>query len=408
MYDRAAERGDPYEERVKLALKTVLVSPAFLFQIETGQEKPGIFPIGQHELATRLSYFLWASTPDEELLRLADEGKLQDAKVLAAQVDRMLDDPRSRAFANSFVGQWLGTKDIGGRVAPLITEVQHYYTPEVAADLREEPILLFQHLLGQNRSLIELLTADYTFMTERLANFYGYDGQITGLSANSFQKVTWPDNRRAGVLGLAGVLALSSHFKQTSPVLRGAWVLETLLGTHVPLPPPDIPPLDVEPSKIGGLTMRQKLVKHRENPACASCHNVMDLIGFGLENFDWLGRWREQDAGQKIDAAGVMASGEKFDGPAELRQVLLNRKDDFIRTLTGKVLGYALGRSLEDGDQCTIQKLVATLAKDDYKARTLIREVVLSTPFRNVQGGVVTSETISHAPVRKQKAPTFK
>jgi hypothetical protein len=135
---------------------------------------------------------------------------------------------------------------------------------------------------------------------------------------------------------------------------------------------------------------------------------VMDLIGFGLENFDWLGRWREQDAGQKIDAAGVMASGEKFDGPAELRQVLLNRKDDFIRTLTGKVLGYALGRSLEDGDQCTIQKLVATLAKDDYKARTLIREVVLSTPFRNVQGGVVTSETISHAPVRKQKAPTFK
>jgi hypothetical protein len=154
--------------------------------------------------------------------------------------------------------------------------------------------------------------------------------------------------------------------------------------------------------------MRQKLVKHRENPACASCHNVMDPIGFGLENFDWLGRWREQDAGQKIDASDVMTSGEKFNGPEELRQVLLNRKDDFIRTLTGKVLGYALGRSLEDGDQCTIQKLVDTLARDDYKARTLIREVVLSTPFRNVQGGVVISETISHAPVRKPKAPTFK
>ena len=346
--------------------------------------------------------------PDQELSGLADEGKLQDPKVLAAQVERMLDDPRSRAFANSFVGQWLGTKDIGGRVAPLITEVQHFYTPEVAADLREEPILLFNHLLGENRSLIELLTADYTFLTERLANFYGFQGQITGLSGNNFQKVTWPDNRRGGVLGLAGVLALSSHFKQTSPVLRGAWVLESLLGTHVPLPPPDVPPLDVEPSRNGGLTMRQKTVKHLESPACASCHNVMDPIGFGLENFDWLGRWRDKDAGQPIDSSGVMPSGEKFNGPAELRQVLLNRKDDFVRTLTGKVLGYALGRSLEDGDQCTIQKLVVTLAKDDYRARTLIREVVLSIPFRNVQGGIVHSESISRAPVRKPKAPTFK
>jgi len=301
--------------------------------------------------------------PDDDLSRLADEGKLQHPKVLAGQVDRMLDDPRSRAFVNSFVGQWLGTKDLGGRVAPLITEVQHYYTPEVAADLREEPVLLVQHLLGQNRSLLELLTADYTFMTERLASFCGYEGQITGLDGNSFRKVTWPDNRRAGVLGLAGVLALSSHFKQTSPVLRGAWVLETLLGTRVPLPPPDVPAIDVEPSKNGGLTMRQKLVKHRESPTCASCHNLMDPIGFGLENFDWLGRWRDKDAGQPIDASGVMPSGEKFDGPAQLREILLKRKDDFVRTFAGKVLGYALGRSLEDGDQCTIQRLVDTLER---------------------------------------------
>ena len=408
LYDRAAERGDPFEERVKLAMKAAFVSPSFLFQIEAGHDKPGIHPIGQHELATRLSYFLWATMPDDDLSRLADEGKLQDPKVLAGQVDRMLDDPRSRAFVNSFVGQWLGTKDLGGRVAPLITEVQHYYTPEVAADLREEPVLLVQHLLGQNRSLLEMLTADYTFMTERLASFYGYEGQITGLDGNSFRKVTWPDNRRAGVLGLAGVLALSSHFKQTSPVLRGAWVLETLLGTRVPLPPPDVPAIDVEPSKNGGLTMRQKLVKHRESPTCASCHNLMDPIGFGLENFDWLGRWRDKDAGQPIDASGVMPSGEKFDGPAQLREILLKRKEDFVRTFAGKVLGYALGRSLEDGDQCTIQRLVDTLAKEGYRARTLIREVVLSTPFRNVNGGIVSSENISRAPVRKPKAPTFK
>lgn len=408
MYDRSAERGDPYEERVKLALKAVLVSPQFLFQIETGADKKEIVPIGQYELATRLSYFLWSTMPDDELFRLAEGGKLQDPAVLAAQVDRMLDDPKSRTFANSFVGQWLGTKDIGGRVAPNLTEVQHYYTPEVAADLREQPVLLFHHLLAENRSLLELLTADYAFMTERLANFYDVGDKIQGLSPNSFQKVTWPDDRRAGMLGLAGVLALSSHIKQTSPVLRGAWVLETMLGTHVPSPPPDVPPLETGDNKSGALPMREKLLKHRESPACASCHNLMDPIGFGLENFDWLGRWRESDAGKPIDASGVLPSGERFNGPVELRNVLLKRQDDFVRTLVGKVLGYALGRSLEDGDHCTIQKLTDSLAKNNYEARTLIRDVVLSVPFRHVQGGLPQSETRTRIPVKRAKAPSFK
>jgi hypothetical protein len=408
MYDRATERGDPYEERVKLALKTVLVSPQFLFQIEAGTDKNAIVPLGQYELATRLSYFLWSTMPDEELFRLAEAGKLQDPAVLTAQVDRMLDDPKSRTFANSFIGQWLGTKDIGGRVAPNLTEVQHYYTPEVGADLREQPILLFHHLLAENRSLLDLLTADYAFMTERLANFYEVGDKIQGLSPNSFSKVTWPDKRRAGMLGLAGVLALSSHIKQTSPVLRGAWVLETMLGTHVPSPPPDVPPLETEASKTGALPMREKLLKHRESPACASCHNLMDPIGFGLENFDWLGRWRDTDAGKPIDASGVLPSGESFNGPIELRDVLLKRKDDFVGTLVGKVLGYALGRSLEDGDHCTIQKLTDTLAKDNYQARTLIRGVALSVPFRNVQGGLAPSETRTRVPAKKPKTPSFK
>ena len=406
LYDRAAERGDPYEERVKLALKAVLVAPQFLFLIEEGKEQPGIFQLGHYEIAARLSYFLWSTMPDDELLRLAEAGKLQDGKVLAAQVDRMLDDPKSRRFTNSFVGQWLGTKDMGGRVAPNITAVQHYYTPEVAADLREEPVLLFEHILGENRSLHELLTADYTFMTERLANFYQVQGQIKGLNGNDFRKVAWPDNRRAGILGMAAVLAQGAHIQQSSPVLRGAWVLETLLGTHVPPPPPDVPPLETAAAKTKGMTTREKLAKHREDPACASCHNLMDPFGFGLENFDWLGRWRDQEAGKPVDASGVLPSGEHFSGPVELRGVLMKRQDEFVRTLVGKVLGYALGRGLEDGDHCTIQKLTDGLKQDNYRARTLIREVVLSIPFRNGQGGLAPAE-IKGAP-KRQKTREFK
>ena len=264
--------------------------------------------------------------PDQELSRLADEGKLQDPKVLAAQVERMLDDPRSRAFANSFVGQWLGTKDIGGRVAPLITEVQHFYTPEVAADLREEPVLLFNHLLGENRSLMELLTADYTFLTERLANFYGYDGQITGLSGNSFQKVTWPDNRRAVCWDWQEYwpsVRISSR-RVRCFAARGCWKRCSARTSRCRRPM--FRRSMSSRAKSAASRCGRRLVKHRENPACASCHNVMDPIGFGLENFDWLGRWRDKDAGQPIDASGVMASGEKFDGPAELRQVLLKQE----------------------------------------------------------------------------------
>ncbi|MSV29637.1 MAG: DUF1592 domain-containing protein [Bryobacterales bacterium] len=389
MYDRGAERGDPYEERVKLALKAVLVWPEFLFRIERKQEKPGVYPLSQYELATRLSYFLWSTMPDETLFRLAAEGRLQDTNVLAAQVERMLDDTRSRAFVNSFVGQWLGTQDIGGRVMPLLTEIQSYYTPEIAADLKAQPVLLFDRILGENRSVIELLDANYTHLTQRLAKFYQIEERVKGaLSDVEFQLVEWPDNRRTGVLGLSGVLAMTSRYQETSPVLRGAWALETLLGTPVPPPPPDVPQL-----KSGGeggvkLNIREQLTRHRADAACAACHNLMDPIGLGLENFDWMGRWRDKEAGGKpVEAMGALPSGEKFNGPVELRNALLARKDDFVRNLTGRVLGYALGRSLQDGDSCTVQRLVETVAKDGYRARTLVREIALSVPFRNTQGG---------------------
>ncbi|HWB87335.1 MAG TPA: DUF1592 domain-containing protein [Bryobacteraceae bacterium] len=395
LYDRAAKRGDPWEECMKLALKGVLVSTDFLFKMEVRNPKPGIYPIGQYEMATRLSYFLWSTMPDEELMRLAAQGKLQDPKVLTAQVDRMLDDPRSTAFTSSFINQWLGTQDLGGRLVPLINTMASFYNAESAADLREEPIMLFNRIVGENRSLLELLTANYTYMTERLVKFYQMEDKIH-IRGNNFQLVQWPDNRRAGVLGMAAPLAITSQLYQTNPILRGAWVLETILGTPVPPPPPGVKPLPI-PEK-GGVepTIREKLAMHRTNPTCATCHKLMDPIGFGLENFDGLGRWRDKDSeGRPIDASGTLPSGEKFNGPVELRQALLAKKDDFMRQLTGKVMGYALGRSLKDGDSCNVQTLSNRVEKDNYSARTLIKEIVLSTPFRNSQGGVVKSESIS-------------
>ena len=403
LYDRAAERGDPYTERIKLALRGVLVHPDFLFRIEHRDTRPGIHPLNSYEIAARLSYFLWSTVPDEELTRLASEGRLQDRAVLTAQVDRMLDDPRSRAFADSFVGQWLGTQDLGGRAAPLLTELQSYYTPDVAADLRTEPILLFHHIVTGNRSLLDLLNSDYSFLNERLVRFYQLEDKLPEVQGPAFRLVKWPDTRRGGIIGLGSVLAMTSHYSQTSPVLRGAWALETLLGTPVPPPPPNVPPLDND-RKLREMTVRQKLERHRADPACAACHKLMDPIGFALENFDWMGRWRDKESnGKPLDISGTLPSGEKFTGPVELRQALLGRKDDFLRHLTAKTLGYALGRSLQDGDSCTVEHLADSLRRDNYSARTLIREVVLSVPFRNTQGGAVHVEPIAPAPPKRNR-----
>jgi hypothetical protein len=328
--------------------------------------------------------------------------------VLSDQVERMLDDPKSQAFASTFIGQWLGTQDLGGRAAPMLTELNTFYTPPVAADLRAEPILIFERILGENRSLLELLTADYTYMTNRLVKFYQLEDKFKDFNSDEPKLVEWPDNRRAGIMNLGAVMAITSHYRQTSPVLRGAWVLDTLLGTPVPPPPPNVPQLEsvkcddncavTAKTAVG---MRQTILAHRANPSCAACHQLMDPMGFALENFDWTGRWRDKEFdGSAIDASGSLPSGEKFNGPAELRQVLLGKKDDFLRQLTGKVLGYALGRSLQDGDSCTVQHLAQTLEKDNYRARTLIREIVLSIPFRNSQGGHVTIEEPPPPPKR--------
>ncbi|MBC8167996.1 MAG: DUF1588 domain-containing protein [Bryobacteraceae bacterium] len=349
--------------------------------------------------------------PDDELSALADRGVLQDPKTLTAQVDRMLEDPRARTFTSTFVGQWLGTQDLGGRVFPMLTELQAFYNPAVASDLRAEPVLLFEHILSENGSLMDLLTSNYTFLTERMVKFYQLEAKFPNIRDNRFHKVQWPDNRRAGVTGMASVMAMTSHYRQTSPVLRGAWVLETLLGTQIPPPPPNVPQLEpvkcddncVEKAKTA-VGMRQKILEHRVNPACSACHNLMDPIGFALENFDWTGRWRDKEFnGAAIDATGTLPSGETFDGPYELRQVLVTKKDQFLRHLTSKMLGYALGRTLQDGDSCTVQRMADTLQKNNYQARSFIHEIVSSIPFRNSQGGAVAME--SALPARKVVRP---
>jgi hypothetical protein len=384
VFERAWLRGDPFEESIKMALKAVLVSPRFLFRVEDRQAGQAVHPVAAYDLASRLSYLFWSTVPDEELYQLAAANKLQDDTVLSAQVDRMLDDPRSRTFASTFIGQWLGTQEVGGRVVPLLTELQHYYTPEVAAELRQEPVLFFQDLINRGGSLLDLLNGNYTFLTARLARFYQVDSQLKAPLGDRFTRVEWPDNRRAGVLGMASVLAMTSHYKQASPILRGAWVLDTLLGTPVPPPPPNVPPLETAAKSEKGLTMKQILARHRSDAACSSCHNLMDPIGFGLEHFDWMGRWRATDSeGRPVDAKGTLPSGESFDGAVELRQVLLGRKRDFVRHVTGKVLGYALGRAVGDADQCTIERIVDKLEQNAYSARLLLKEVVLSAPFRN-------------------------
>jgi hypothetical protein len=342
-------------------------------------------------MASRLSYFLWSTMPDETLLSLAREGRLQDPKVLAEQVERMLDDPRARTFTTTFIGQWLGTQEVGGRFMPLLTEIQSFYNADIANDLKMQPVLLFDRIVGENRNLLELLNSDYAYLSERLVKYYGMEGQVK-LTGSGMQAVKLPDDRRSGLLGMAGILGMTSHYEQTSPVLRGAWVLDTLLGTPVPPPPPDVPPLEAGNAAAAKLSTRERVLQHRNDPACAACHKLMDPIGFGLENFDWMGRWRDTEKdGKAVDASGELPSGEKFNGVSELRKVLLDHKDDFVRQTAGKALGYALGRSLQDGDSCTVQRIVDRLAADGYRARTLIREIVTSLPFRNTQGGAVSA-----------------
>ena len=373
-YDAAEKEGERFDERLRLALCRVLVSPHFLFRIEVdppGAKAGEAYPISELELASRLSYFLWSTMPDEELFELAVAGKLREN--LTAQVKRMLADPKSSALVENFAGQWLTLR----KLAQVSPDAQLFpeFDEGLRAAMQKETELFFEAILREDRSLLDLIDADFTFVNARLARHYG----MTSIFGAHFRRVPAPPNR-GGLLTQASILTLTSHPTRTSPVKRGKWVLEQLLGTPPPPPPPDVPDLDEKKQLTG--TLRQVMEQHRVNPICASCHARMDPIGFAFENYDAIGRWRTKEGSFDIDPSGELPDGRRFQGPAELKQILKEKKDLFARSVTEKMLTYALGRGLEFYDQCAIDKIVAALAKNDYRFSTLVVEIVHSDPFQ--------------------------
>ena len=382
LYDNAREHGDNYDAAVKTAITAALVSPNFLFLAEPEPGVVGNYPLGDFPLASRLSYFLWGTMPDAELFAVARAGGLNDDAELQRQVARMLRDPKSAAMGELFAAQWLGITQLGETTRPDENRFPQF-DDALAQAMQAEASAFFHHVLREDRSLLELIDADYTYANEELATLYN----IEGVLGDDVQRVELHDPNRGGVLGMAAVLTATSHPLRTSPVLRGKWVLEQLLGDHVPPPPPDAGTLPEDDQDAEGLTLREQMEVHRANPDCASCHSRMDPIGFGLENFDPIGRWRVEQAGQPVDAQGTLPSGESFTGPNELKAILLARKDEFARNLARKMFGYAMGRSLTPFDECVIDDAMEAMQANDYRASALITEIVLGYPFRHRYSG---------------------
>lgn len=384
LFDEATRKGDHFDAAMQYALEAILVSPSFLFRIEDPNPDPGPRYLPDYDLASRLSYFLWGSMPDDELMATAARGQLNNAVVLREQVTRMLKAEKARDFAEAFVEQWLNTRELGRDIKPDPKLFAPYYETETESGIRYEPILFFEEVFERNLPLTEFLDSKFTVLSSRLQRHYGLK-----LKTQIRQQPVWvelPENsHRGGLLGMAAIHAVSSLPNRTSPVLRGKWVLESLLGTPPPPPPPNVPELK-EHAGEAPKTLRERLEIHRQNPVCASCHQRIDPIGFGLENYDVIGRWREQDAGKPIDAKGSLPDGSSFNGVEELKRVLLDKKDLFVRNLTAKMLGYALSRGLTLEDQCTVDRIVEAVKRDGYHSQTLIKEIVLSVPFRYQPG----------------------
>jgi hypothetical protein len=384
LFANAYRRSQSYESSILHALQGVLISPQFLFRLEEPNAGTGPRPVDGFALATRLSYFLWSTMPDEDLYKLAEAGKLNDEKILAEQTVRMLKDNRAREFAEQFVEQWLNTRELGRDIKPDAKLFPAYYDQEVQSAIRYEPILFFQELLSANLSLLNLIDSPFTIMSNKLARHYGIKPPKP-LRQQPVVVELPPESHRGGVLGMAAVLAVSSYPNRTSPVLRGKWILEALLGTPPPPPPPNVPPLP-EHNGEAPRTLRERLTLHRANAACAVCHNRIDPLGFGLENYDVLGIWRTEEAGKPIDVKGELPDGTRFDGPAEMKQILMEKKDLLVRNLTVKLLGYALGRGLTLEDHCSVDKIVETVKRENYSTHSLILEIVRSVPFRYQPG----------------------
>ncbi len=375
----AADGG--FEAGIRTALQAMLASPHFIFRLEETPSKvsPGeVYAISDSELATRLSFFLWAAAPDAELIDVASDGKLSNEKVLEQQVRRMLADPRAEALSTRFFSQWLRLQDLE-KLHP-DAQLYPYYDNTLAQAMARETQLLFDHLVREDKSFLELLTADYTFVNERLAGHY----EFAGVTGTDFRKVYYPDTMRRGLLGHGSVLTLTSHADRTSPVLRGKWVMEVLLGSPPPPPPPNVPDLEETEAAEDGrfTTTRERIEEHRSNPACRSCHRMMDPIGLALDNFDVTGKWRIKEQGVPLDTRGDFYDGTAISSPADLRTVLLSRPIPIVRNFTQNLMAYALGRRVEYYDMPTIRAISQNAMENDYRMSTFILGVVNSPAFR--------------------------
>lgn len=381
-FQLADYRGESYERSLQVAVQTALVTPQFLFRMEKrpeGLKESERHVLGDYEMASRLSYFLWSSMPDEELFQIADSGLLQRDEVLDQQVRRMLRDPKAEEFVKNFVGQWLGLRKLGETEPD--RELFPMYNEQLAEDMARETEMLFTEILKEDKSVVELINADYTFVNEPLAKLYG----LEGVKGRQFRKVSLADSPRRGLISHAGILTLTSFPNRTSPVKRGEWVLENILGEAPPPAPANVPGLEETQSANPNLSFREQLTLHQKDPICSSCHKLMDGIGFGLQNFDAVGRWREQEGEFKIDARGDLPDGSSFNGPRELIQILSAKPDHFTRCMTEKMLTYALGRGLKWYDKCTVDEIVAETRSGDYRMSRLISALVKSPPFRSQQ-----------------------
>ncbi len=371
----AGEQGATAEETFEAALQAILASPHFLFRVEADPPSgTAIRELNGFELASRLSYFLWSSMPDARLLELAANGTLRDPAVLERQVDRLLSDPKSSALTENFAGQWLQLRSL----AEITPDPQRYpaFDDELRSAMRRETELFFDAVVREDRSILDFLRADFSYLNERLATHYG----LAGVKGPAFRRVKL-DDRRRGILTQASILFLTSNPTRTSPVKRGKWILDNILGEPPPPPPEGVPELDEAAEALGSL--RERLEQHRSNEACAVCHRKMDQLGFGLENFDVIGGWRERDGKFPIDASGTLPGNLEFAGPAELMDILAEQKKAaFSRCLAEKMLTYALGRGLESMDRCAVDDILKKLAQHDHRFGVLVKAIVASTPFR--------------------------
>ena len=378
LFSEGRKDGGSFEHGIEMALSGLLVSPRFLYRspaLPEGGNVNEIYELSDIDLASRLSFFLWSSIPDEELLLIAEEGNLKKPEILSAQIDRMLTDPKARALVDNFGGQWLHLRNVQDWTPD--PERYDYFDNSLRYAFQQETELFIANMIKEDRSILDLIDADYTFVNERLAEYYGIDGVEGGY----FRRVPLIGTGRGGLLGQGSILMVTSYPTRTSPVLRGKWVLENLLGSPPPPPPPDVPALD-DSAEISAGSLREALEQHRANAACAVCHDRLDPLGFALESFDAVGRKRVTEHGLEVDDTGSLPDGTVVDGIDGLRNVLMMRKDEFVETFAEKLLTYAIGRGLEPSDRSTLREIRRIVEASDYRFSALVGGIVGSVPFR--------------------------